>query len=84
MISGEVDVAAPLATRTHSCPGRLDGGGLASVFVVCVGATAAPGGVVMTTAAEVCVRFFFLPFLGCATKGVGGASGAIKGFEGCW
>ena len=83
MISGEVDVAAvaaPLATRTHSCPG----GGLASALVVGIGATAATGGVVMTTAAEFCVRFFFLPFLGWATKGVGGANGAMKGLEGCW
>ena len=38
----------------------------------------------MTMAVEVSVRFFFLPFLDCATKGGLGAKGAMKGFYGCW
>ena len=40
MMSGEVGVAvaaAPLATRTHSCPGVADGGGLTSALAACVG-----------------------------------------------
>ena len=55
MMSGEVGVAvaaAPLATRTYSCPGVADGGGLTSALAACVGATGATGGVVMTTAEE--------------------------------
>ena len=67
MTYGEADVAevaAPLATRTHSCPGVADCGGLASTLGVCVGATVSTGGVVMTTAEWFCVRFFFLLFLG--------------------
>ena len=39
-MSGEVGVAvaaAPLATRTHSCPGVADGGGLTSALAACVG-----------------------------------------------
>ena len=81
-VAGLAVVSAPLSTKTHSWPGLADCGG-ASTLEVCAGATAATGGVVMTTAGWFWVFFFLLFFLGWATYGAREPAGAKKWLAGC-